>query len=698
MFDVRVSSCCCAATGLLAGTLLSNAMAADRAEETPFFENLPTVLTVSRMPQSTAEAPGAVTVLGQEVIRASGARTIPDLLRLVPGFYVAFKNGHFASVTHHGYTDDYSRRMQVLIDGRSVYTPYFVGGVDWASLPITIEDIDTIEVVRGTNSAAFGSNAFLGVVNIITKSAAQGKGFRAEVTQGQKGIQDRLTRFGFADDRMAARFTYGLRKDDGFDNVHDTHRTEVFNGRFDWTLAANTSLSIWGGGARGKRRDGYAFLADQPTVPNTVYPPHDFTTGTGFGQVKLRHAFTADNEVIVHYYHNRERGTEQFNSQTPPPFSLPLNFNADRLATRDDFEIQHVFVPLRSLRVAWGGEVRRDTLQSALALGTSARQSADLARIFANGEWRLAPEWIVNAGLTYEDHSLSGDNTSPRLYLNYLPSKAHAFRIGHSRGYRTPTIFEDRTNWQVRSGPLLVDQLYLASGGLRAERVDTSEIGYVGNLAALGGSVDVRLFQQKFHDWLCRIVRPLPSTVVELTSEQVAYDFANCKTAAKKRGVEIGARLRPFRGTLIAAAWSYHRDSSRLGADNDIGYSAPEGTSLTGVPGTPGAFTHTGIHAPRHLGSLLIGQALPWQTNASVTWYHVTAGRIPPSQLVGFHVALVGERHVNRIDARLAKSVVIGSTRTEFAIVGQNLGRASAEMFQAQPFTRRWMGTVAFDL
>ncbi len=157
---------------LLSGALASTPMAGERTEEAAFFEDLPTVLTLSRMPQSTAEAPEAVTAIGPELIRASGARTIPDLLRLVPGFYVAFKNAHFASVTHHGYTDDYSRRMQVLIDGRSVFTPYFVGGVDWMSLPITIQDIDTIEVVRGTNSAAFGSNAFLGVVNIITKSAA----------------------------------------------------------------------------------------------------------------------------------------------------------------------------------------------------------------------------------------------------------------------------------------------------------------------------------------------------------------------------------------------------------------------------------------------------------------------------------------------------------------------------------------------
>ncbi|MFM9883063.1 MAG: hypothetical protein ACKVQT_08550 [Burkholderiales bacterium] len=60
------------------------------------------------------------------------------MLRLVPGCYVAFKNGHFASVSHHGHTDDYARRVQVLIDGPSAFTPYFAGGVDWMSLPIEV--------------------------------------------------------------------------------------------------------------------------------------------------------------------------------------------------------------------------------------------------------------------------------------------------------------------------------------------------------------------------------------------------------------------------------------------------------------------------------------------------------------------------------------------------------------------------------
>ena len=83
-------------------------------------------------------------------------------------------------------------------------------------------------------------------------------------------------------------------------------------------------------------------------------------------------------------------------------------------------------------------------------------------------------------------------------------------------------------------------------------------------------------------------MRLLPPTIVELSPEQVAYDFTNCETHAKKRGVEIGARLRPFRGTLISGAWSYVYDTTQYTTD---AYAAPQRTSLTGVPGTAGAFT-----------------------------------------------------------------------------------------------------------
>ncbi len=122
--------------------------------EADFLAELPVVLSASRLTQPLSEAPGAVTVIDRELIAASGAREIADLFRLVPGFQVSYAGGANPVVTYHGLSGQFSRRMQVLVDGRSLYSPSFVGGVDWNHIGIAIEDIERIEVVRGTNTAA----------------------------------------------------------------------------------------------------------------------------------------------------------------------------------------------------------------------------------------------------------------------------------------------------------------------------------------------------------------------------------------------------------------------------------------------------------------------------------------------------------------------------------------------------------------
>ena len=134
--------------------------------ELDFLGEMPVVLSVSRLRQPASEAPSSTTVIDRETIRASGFLEIADLFRLVPGFYVGRVNGNHPVVSYHGLTGEYSPRLQVLIDGRSVYSQLF-GGAEWSDLALSIDDIERIEIVRGPNAASFGSNAFFGVINII---------------------------------------------------------------------------------------------------------------------------------------------------------------------------------------------------------------------------------------------------------------------------------------------------------------------------------------------------------------------------------------------------------------------------------------------------------------------------------------------------------------------------------------------------
>ena len=126
---------------VLTGGFISGGVCA--ADEEAYFSDLPIVASVSRLPQRLADAPAAVTVVDRDMIKASGVRDLNDIFRLVPGFQTYPNNTESARATYHGMGDgDYAPRVQVLIDGRSMLSPLFGSGVNWATLPVALEDIE----------------------------------------------------------------------------------------------------------------------------------------------------------------------------------------------------------------------------------------------------------------------------------------------------------------------------------------------------------------------------------------------------------------------------------------------------------------------------------------------------------------------------------------------------------------------------
>src|SRR3989338_683296 len=205
----------------LCTTILSVSMtcgsswATDYPSEQDYFQELPVVLSASRLPQPISETPNAMTVIDREMIAASGFRHIPDLFRLVPGMYVGAYNGYTPIVAYHGAFDQYSRRMQVLVDGRSVYLPPF-SYVNWEDIPLHIADIERIEVIRGTAAASHGANSSQGVINIITRDASSAHGASVSVLKGNGGMSDIAAHLGNTGENLDYRMTLGYRADDRF--------------------------------------------------------------------------------------------------------------------------------------------------------------------------------------------------------------------------------------------------------------------------------------------------------------------------------------------------------------------------------------------------------------------------------------------------------------------------------------------------
>src|SRR6266481_5235570 len=128
------------------------------------------VTSVSKRTQKVADAAAAIFVITQEDIRRSGARSIPEILRMVPGLEVARMDENKWAIGSRGFNGRFDNKLLVLIDGRSVYTPLF-SGVYWDVQDVVLEDVDRIEVIRGPGATLWGANAVDGVINIITKSA-----------------------------------------------------------------------------------------------------------------------------------------------------------------------------------------------------------------------------------------------------------------------------------------------------------------------------------------------------------------------------------------------------------------------------------------------------------------------------------------------------------------------------------------------
>lgn len=219
------------------------------------------VTSVSRQAEQVGAAPAAIFVLTREDIRRSGGRSIAELLRQVPGLHVArIGDINTHAVSSRGFADRLSDKLEVLIDGRTVYTPLF-GGVFWDTVDAFLPDIERIEVIRGPGAALWGTNAITGVINIITRSSADSVGTHGYVQGGTEernaaGVRTggRWGESGTARLYAKAYEREGLRDEAG----HETYNRARFRQagfRADTGLGERQSLMLSGDAYSGERED-----------------------------------------------------------------------------------------------------------------------------------------------------------------------------------------------------------------------------------------------------------------------------------------------------------------------------------------------------------------------------------------------------------------------------------------------------------
>lgn len=652
----------------LAGVGLNGAWAAD---EGGYFSELPVVASVSRLPQRLADAPAAVTVVDREMIKASGARDLNDIFRLVPGFQTYPNNTEAARATYHGLGDgDYAPRVQVLIDGRSMLSPLFGSGVNWATLPVALEDIERIEVVRGTNAVSYGSNAFLGVINIITVDPALARGFSVSTSYGNQNVRDYSLRAGGKiGDVGDFRFTYRHQNDDGLtdrQNWIDSYRSRLFDFRADFALSEADSLQLSVGQVQGVTQSG---RLDKTTLrPDPTNPFRDVAQTDTYAQLLWRRVLSPSSDVQVRYSYIVDESDDAFVVALPGLSPLRVNQSGDQ-GVRHEIEIQHSLRAFDAARLVWGGSWRADALRSEWTLRNQGTVRRDVGRIFGNLEWKPVSWFTGNFGLAGESDSLAGTHASPRISTNFHINRQNTVRLGVSRAYRTGSIQNYRGHEETpipNVGPYrpYYEFIYRGNPDMEAERLDTLEIGYLGDWRDWRSSLDVRLFSERVGNRQFRV--DLGAGNSSVPKETIPIQDVRIT------GLEYQFKWQPFESTRLVLNQTFARITSEFLA-SALAYPNSEFVSSDKRLYTA-EFTENSM--PSRATSLMWMQKLPLGLEFSLMGYAQQA-----MQWSSNTVAL----KYRRLDARLGYPFRFGAVGGELALTIQNLNGAHNEYKWPKP-------------
>jgi iron complex outermembrane receptor protein len=512
-----------------------------------------TVVAASRRSQSTLEAPNSITVITGDEIRATGLFSLPEILRRVPGAEVMAMGLTNHNVSIRGFNQRISNKVLVLIDGRPEYQD-FLGLTLWPAVPIGLEEIERVEVIRGPGSALYGSNAMLGVVNIITRAPGTGPSAEMNGMVGNANLAG-ASFVGAGGARLKYRASVGYLQGDKYSRDAASSRPDV--------AAVVTDENLGVRSARASLTAFYAFNRDFSLAVsggvNRLYTElyaigllrNFWLDGvTGFAKVD----FTGGPVKLKFFWnHATLDAGPQYEpvGQRSLVTSLDTNvFDLEALFQRE-FKLggTHVFAAGASgriKRVTWG------------YLGPALIQEVHFAA-FVQDEWRLVDPLSLVASYRLDRHPLldngqPGYAHSPRVSLVYRPVEGHAFRGSFATAFRQPTFLESYMDIRTPvPGVNGASVLTVGNRRLRPERLISFEVGYRGEAARTGVSWDVAGYWNIVSDLVVlSAVTPVPAAdAFDATTGSFLLGrslFSNDPQTYTARGVEVGGTWNALRG------------------------------------------------------------------------------------------------------------------------------------------------------
>lgn len=502
------------------------------------------VITAAKKEQSILETSAAAFVLTTEDIRRSGAVSLPDVLRLVPGVQVARIDASKWAISIRGFNAQFANKLLVLIDGRTVYTPTF-SGVFWDLQDLLLEDVERIEIIRGPGAALWGTNAVNGTINIITTHSRDSRGNLVSTTIGTEERGQLSLRHGghlgnAVDYSVYARY---LDRDSAVDllgtDAADDWQFGRVGFRLDWGSSTDDDLTFQGNIYDGETGQTY------PLIPASLSPPYKrpLTTRTdiagGYLLTRWKHRPSPSSEIALQLYYDRnERSDLVYGPEIRDTF---------------DADLQHRFARGSRHEIVWGAAIRQtadeneNTFFAALEPADhTERQISAFAHddlTFPNEKLRLTLgsklEWNSDVGLSLQPNG--------RLLWKIRPGQTFWFAI--SRALRTPSRFDD-------DGRIVIDIF----------PPDSLLTGTPVTLAAILGNRDLRPEELLALELGYRI-RPVPSLFVDAATFYNIYDDLNTLELSTPESIdipvshlvlplELGNRLRgSTRGLELTADW-----------------------------------------------------------------------------------------------------------------------------------------------
>lgn len=428
------------------------------------------VSTVNREESTVGRTAAAVFVITPEMIRRSGARNVPEALRMAPGVEVAQINASIWAISIRGFNGRFANKLLVQIDGRVVYNQLF-GGVFWDVQQVVLEDVERIEVIRGPGGTVWGANAVNGVINVITKPASQTQG---ALISGGGGNVER----GFSTVRYGGQVgpdfswrVYGQQFERAAnfspDGAFDDARQGLGGFRTDWTPTCEDTVTLQG--------DMYNGTSGSSGIFAIPTPPFDelLTSGENVrgGNVLFRWGRKLDEQTdwkLQTYYDRTERHTPVFID------------NQDTV----DVDYQLRFPVCDWNDVICGCGYRRITNQGNQGFFYTLEPqqiTTNLYSCFVQDEMTLVPDrWCFTAGSKFEHNDFTGVEIQPTVRLLFTPTKRETYWGAISRAVHTPTLADENSITTIHAAPANVPVFgqFQPNNDLESESVVAYELGY----------------------------------------------------------------------------------------------------------------------------------------------------------------------------------------------------------------------------